>query len=94
MISNHYQAEHRKKLWAVEMRGCVRKKERRGERERVGAKEGNLWEITLCLRRGCRSYTPEYSTGIMDKSQRMTHRRKRDGVSSNGGRLTFCINIL
>lgn len=26
---------------------------------------------------GLRSYTPEYSTGIMDKSQRMRHRRKR-----------------
>lgn len=26
---------------------------------------------------GLRSYTPEYSTGIMDKNQRMRHRRER-----------------
>lgn len=28
-----------------------------------------------------RSYTPEYSTGIMDKSQRMRHRRERGDVN-------------
>ncbi len=28
-----------------------------------------------------RSYTPEYSTGIMDKSQRMRHGRERGDVN-------------
>lgn len=55
---------------------------RRGQRDIMG-------QVCYKLRKGLRSYTPEYSTGIMDKSQRMGHGRERGDV--NMGRwLTVC----
>lgn len=39
----------------------------------MGMGQRDITEEMLELRKGLRSYTPEYSTGIMGKSQRMRH---------------------